>query len=47
MAGFQLPKQFFHEKHYISRDNSVRFAATSSMRETLVATMQETENETT
>jgi len=35
MADFQLPEQLFHEKHYRSRGNSVRFAATSSMRETL------------
>jgi len=36
MAGFQFPEQLFHEKHYLSRDNSVRVVATSSMHETLI-----------
>jgi hypothetical protein len=35
MAGFRCLNSIFHEKHYLSRDNSARFAATRSMRETL------------
>lgn len=37
MAGFQFLELLFYEKHYLSRDNSVRFDATSSMRKTLAA----------